>query len=145
MRTSPISPAVRKAFYEHRTVLKSERAHPIDYLISYACFVFELVYHQSALIARKQGHVFELLSYRSDNPDTDSQLAQMREHMRSWPGRARLGRLLEIARRRGRPRPHRNPWAPARTPHRLGRPRPDNRLAWQNRTSRGRAMTPRRS
>lgn len=84
MRTSPISPAVRNAFYEHRTVLKSERAHPIDYLISYACFVFELVYHQSALIAREQGHVFELLSYRSDNPDTDSQLAQMREHMRSW-------------------------------------------------------------
>lgn len=88
IRQSPLSPAVEKAFYDHRTVLRSERSTPADALASYACFVLELVYPESRRIAAEQGYVFQMLDRPLDNPDTRAKFDAMSAHLRDWLSRS---------------------------------------------------------
>ena len=81
---SPLSPAVVDAFNAHRTVRREERSHPADYVVGFACFVFELVHPESRRIAREQGRVFELLERPYTNGDTAKTIAAMADHLRSW-------------------------------------------------------------
>lgn len=84
LRESPLSPAVVDAFYAHRTVRRDERAWPADYLVSYACFVFELVYPESVRAAREQGYARSLLQTLFDRPDTSASFAAMAAHLDAW-------------------------------------------------------------
>lgn len=84
IRQSPLSPAVVEAFYAHRTVRRDERAWPADYLASYACFVFELVYPESVRIAHEQGFAQGLLRLPFERADTSGQFAAMAAHLDAW-------------------------------------------------------------
>ena len=81
---SPLSPAVVDAFHAHRTVRREERAHPADFLIGFACFVFELVYPESRRIAREQGNVFKLLDRPYTNEETAQTIVDMAAHLHVW-------------------------------------------------------------
>lgn len=81
---SPLSPAVIDAFRARRTVRREERTHPADYVVSFACFVFELVYPESRRAAREQGRVFELLDRPYTNADTARTIAAMSAELRTW-------------------------------------------------------------
>lgn len=81
---SPLSPAVIDAFRARRTVRREERAHPADYVVSFACFVFELVHPESRRIAREQGRVFELLDRPYTNEDTARTIAAMSAELHTW-------------------------------------------------------------
>ncbi len=84
VRASELSPAVVEAFYAHRTVRREERAHPADYVVGYACFVYELVYPESLRAVREQGFVLRLFEMPFDRPDTRARLAEMGAHLRAW-------------------------------------------------------------
>ena len=84
VRASELSPAVLDAFYAHRTVLRDERRFPADYMVGYACFVYELVYPESLRIARDQGFVFRLFETKFDRPETREKFAEMGAHLRAW-------------------------------------------------------------
>ena len=81
---SRVSPAVERAFYEHRCVRREEREYPADIALGFACFAFELVYDESARAAAKQGYALELLELPFERPDTQATAAAMRTHLKEW-------------------------------------------------------------
>ena len=64
-------------------MLRDDRSQPADFLVSFACFAFELAYPQSRGIMREQGYATALLTrpfgieapFR--NPHTQSELQRM--------------------------------------------------------------------
>ena len=83
MAASELSPAVVRAFYEHRTVERGARTYPADVLVGHLCFAWELVYPKSVLIMQEQGYVDQMLSRRFSNERTQATFDQMAAHMRS--------------------------------------------------------------
>ncbi|MBS5451522.1 MAG: HD domain-containing protein [Coriobacteriia bacterium] len=81
---SELSPAVVAAFDTRRTVRRDERRHPADYVVGFACFVFELVYPESRRAAREQGRVFELLDRPFTNAQTAREIARMTAELHAW-------------------------------------------------------------
>ncbi len=81
---SELSPAVVAAFDARRTVRRDERRHPADYVVGFACFVFELVYPESRRAAREQGRVFELLDRPFTNAQTAREIARMTAELHAW-------------------------------------------------------------
>ena len=80
---SSLSPAATQAFDARRCMLRDDRSQPADFLVSFACFAFELAYPQSRGIMREQGYATALLTrpfgieapFR--NPHTQSELRRM--------------------------------------------------------------------
>ncbi len=79
-----ISPAVREAFYAHRTVMRVERSTYVDMLVSWACLLFEVVHPYGLRVANEQGSVWRLLGLPFTNPATAAEAACMAEHLRAW-------------------------------------------------------------
>ena len=80
---SSLSPEATQAFDARRCMLRDDRSQPADFLVSFACFAFELAYPQSRGIMREQGYATALLTkpfgieapFR--NPHTRSELQRM--------------------------------------------------------------------
>ena len=83
MGASELTPAVVRAFYEHRTVERGVRRHPADVLVGHLCFAWELVYPKSVAIMQEQGYVDQMLSRQFSNARTQATFAQMAAHMRA--------------------------------------------------------------
>lgn len=87
---STVSPAVENAFFEHRTVRRDERATPADFLVSLACFSYELVYPASLEIAEEQGFMFLPferpfgIGNTFTDPATRMLMSRMDGHLRAW-------------------------------------------------------------
>ena len=80
---SGISPEATRAFAERRCMRRDERSQPADFLVSYACFAFELVFPESRRIMREQGYALRLLerpfgiTEPMRDPHTHAELARM--------------------------------------------------------------------
>ena len=87
---STVSPAVEDAFFEHRTVRRDERATPADFLVSLACFSYELAYPASLEIAEEQGFMFLPferpfgIGNTFTDPATRMLMSRMDGHLRAW-------------------------------------------------------------
>ena len=81
---SPISPAVLQAFYEHHAVLRSLKQYPADNIIGHTSLVFELCYPESRRLAAEQGWLWQLFTFRSENPETETELRRAKAHLRAW-------------------------------------------------------------
>ena len=87
---SPLSPEATRAFDERRCMLRDERSHPADFLVSFACFAFELVYPESRAAMLEQGYVFSLLEHpfgidgAFTDPHTAAEFARMDAELRTW-------------------------------------------------------------
>ena len=79
-----ISPAVRDAFYGHRTVRRAERSTPTDIVVSYPCLLFEVAHPHGLRVACEQGYVWKLLGLPFTNPVTAAEVTRMAEHLRGW-------------------------------------------------------------
>ncbi len=51
--------------------LRSLKKYPADFIVGHICLVFELVYPISTRIAKEQGYIDKLLSFQSDNNETN--------------------------------------------------------------------------
>lgn len=80
---SSLSPEATQAFDARRCMLRDDRSQPADFLVSFACFAFELAYPQSRGIMREQGYATALLTEpfgietQFRNPHTRSELQRM--------------------------------------------------------------------
>ena len=89
---SAISPEATRAFDERRCMRRDERSQPADYLVSFACFAFELVYPESRRAMREQGFALRLLespfgiTEPFHKPATRAELARMADELRAWLG-----------------------------------------------------------
>ena len=76
-----ITPAVKDCFLQKTAVRRDLRKTSIDFLVGHICLVFELVYPISRIIAKEQGYIEKILSFRSENTETESWFAYMRENV----------------------------------------------------------------
>lgn len=81
MRASEVSPACVDIFYQHRCLPRDVRRHPADIKLGHICFGWELVFDESRIIAREQGHLAQMLRYPWSREDTRQTFDAMREHM----------------------------------------------------------------
>lgn len=81
LRKSKITPDVLKAYCEGHAVLRSLKRTPLDHLVGHAALAFELVYHESRRIAAEQGYISRLLSFESEDDETEKQLKMIRDKM----------------------------------------------------------------
>jgi putative nucleotidyltransferase with HDIG domain len=80
--SSEISDEVKACFRNRTAVLKMWKKTPADYVASLPCLVFELVYPVSRKLAFTQGYLEQILSFTSDNPETEAWFRYMRDSMR---------------------------------------------------------------
>ena len=83
LETSSITPAVMENFRQEICVSRDLRKTPADFLVGHVSFVFELVYPESVRIAVQQGHIFELLEFRSSNRETAELFKEIGDIMRN--------------------------------------------------------------
>ena len=76
-----VTPAVKDCFLQKTAVRRDLRKTSIDFLVGHICLVFELVYPISRIIAKEQGYIEKMLSFRSENTETESWFAYMRENV----------------------------------------------------------------
>lgn len=84
VREAAISPEVEAVFYQHRCVPRKLRTTEADLVVSHSCLCYELVYPFSTEEVLRQGYVFQLLSFPTDNPETAEKLEAMKAHMRDY-------------------------------------------------------------
>ena len=84
VRAAAISPEVEEVFYQHRCVPRELRRTEADLVVSHSCLSYELVYPFSTEEVLRQGFVFQLLSFPTDNPETARKLEVMKAHMRDY-------------------------------------------------------------
>lgn len=88
LRTAPVTPAVLEAFYAHHTVLRALKRTPADNVVGHASLVYELVYPESLREVSRQGYLWQLLDFKTENPDTARDFAALRDHMHTWLAKA---------------------------------------------------------
>lgn len=81
LRSCGVTPAVMEAFEEGHAVLRSLKRTAADHLVGHISLVYELVYPESVRIVREQGYLDRLMDFQSDNPQTGSCFARIREKM----------------------------------------------------------------
>ncbi len=81
LKTSAVSEEVKECFRKRTAVLRSLKKTAIDFPVAHLCLVFELVYPVSREIAREQGYVERMLSFESENPETQAWFRHMRENI----------------------------------------------------------------
>lgn len=87
---SALSSEATKAFDERRCMLRDERSQPADFLVSFACFAFELAFAPSRAIMREQGCATSLLErpFGIEEPfrdtHTQAELARMTREMHDY-------------------------------------------------------------
>lgn len=84
MRESPISEQALSGFAAHRTLRRTERTYPADFVIGHLCFAFELAYPESLVILRRQGYLNRLLRRPFNNAQTAAVFADLRRQMNAW-------------------------------------------------------------
>lgn len=81
---SAITPEVMRAFYEHHAVLRKLKKCPADYIVAHGSLAFELVYPESLRIAKEQGYLKQMMSFRSENPDTAEAFEHLRKDLNAY-------------------------------------------------------------
>lgn len=81
---SGITPEVRQAFLEHHAVLRSLKKQPADYIVAHGSLAFELVYPESLRIAKEQGYLGRMMSFRSENPETAKEFEHLRKDLKDY-------------------------------------------------------------
>lgn len=84
LRTAPVTHAVLDAFYAHHAVLRTLKRTPVDNVVGHASLVYELVYPESRREVSRQGYLWQLLDFETENQDTARDFAAMRTHLRGW-------------------------------------------------------------
>lgn len=81
---SGITPEVQQAFQEHHAVLRSLKKQPADYVVAHGSLAFELVYPESLRIAKEQGYLAQMMSFRSENSETAKEFEHLRKDLRDY-------------------------------------------------------------
>ena len=81
---SAITPEVMQAFYEHHAVLRKLKKCPADYIVAHGSLTFELVYPESLRIAKEQGYLKQMMSFQSENPDTEEMFEDLRKDLNGY-------------------------------------------------------------
>lgn len=79
--SSTLTPEVVETFYAHRTVERGARRTPADIFVSHLCFVFELVYARSRMLAAASTDIRHMLERTFEDPATQKTFSRMADHL----------------------------------------------------------------
>lgn len=80
LKSAGVTEEVKQCFKNRTAVLRPLKKTPVDHLVGHICLIFELQYPISRKIALEQGYWNKLLSFQSDNPETQAWFEYMRHH-----------------------------------------------------------------
>lgn len=86
LRKAEVAEEVFETFKKRKTILRSIRTTPADYIVGHAALVFELEYEESRRIVSEQGYLWKLLDFQSENPRTRKIFEEMKQIMKEWLG-----------------------------------------------------------
>ena len=84
LKNSLVTDEVMANFREKRCVSRDIRVTPADSLVGHISFAFELVYAKSREIALKQGFIFQMLDFESNDAHTRECFSEMNKIMREY-------------------------------------------------------------
>jgi hypothetical protein len=84
MRRSKISDAVLEDALACRNVERRHVSQPMDRLVSHISLTYGLVYPESIRIVEEQGYLAKMLKFRSDDPETERRMEQVRAAVRAF-------------------------------------------------------------
>lgn len=84
LKNSDVTPEVLNAFYEGHAVLRKLKKQPVDHIVGHASLCYELVYPISYKILKRQGWIYELLAFESDNCKTQEAFVGIRKHLKEF-------------------------------------------------------------
>lgn len=84
LRNSEVAEEVMTSFFEHHAILRSIRRTVVDHAVGHISLVFELVYDESLRIVEEQGYLEQLMDFKSNNPKTMEQFAELRAEMEKY-------------------------------------------------------------
>ena len=84
LMNSETTEEVMEAFRKKHAVLRSLKKTPVDNIVSHLALVFELVFHESIVIAKEQGYVEKLMNFKSDNERTLKQFEEIRSIIQEY-------------------------------------------------------------
>lgn len=76
-----ITPEVLESFYEEHAVLRSLKKSAIDHAVGHISLTYELVYPKSFEILKRQGWLFKLTDFKSQNEDTARKFADIKKYI----------------------------------------------------------------
>lgn len=92
LKNSSVTREVLDAFYEEHAVLRKLKKAPVDNVVGHISLCYELVYPKSYEILRRQGYIYKLMNFQSDNQETNDIFVKIREHMGAFLTRKAEGR-----------------------------------------------------
>lgn len=82
LRKEVITVDVMRCFDEKHAVQRSLRKQPIDNIVGYASFVYELVFLESRNLCNEQGYIWKILEFKSNIAEVNKQIGYMREKLK---------------------------------------------------------------
>lgn len=84
LRSDEISEKVFESFFEEHATLRDYKKTSVDNLAGHISLVYELVYPYSIREAQRQGFLYKMMDFQSDNPRTREQLRIIRERVTAY-------------------------------------------------------------
>ena len=81
LRGSQVTEEVMESFRGEHAVLRSLKKTAVDHVVGHISLVYELVYPDSLKLVEEQGYLDKLMRFRSENPVTEGQFAEIRHKM----------------------------------------------------------------
>lgn len=92
---SGITDEVYQSILHETSVNRQYSRTGIDFMLGHMAFVFGMVYPETLRIAKEQGYLEKLLSFRSNNPDTRAKMIHVRDTIHAYvEKRIRSNRML---------------------------------------------------
>lgn len=84
LKNSEITKEVLESFYEGHAVLRKLKKQPVDHIVGHISLCYELVYPISYEVLKRQGWIYKLLSFESDNTRTNEEFRKIESHMKAF-------------------------------------------------------------
>lgn len=84
LRNSEVTDEVMDAFREKHAILRSLKKTPVDNIVGHTALAFELVFKVSIDIAKEQGYLEKIMSFRSENEKTKKRFREVRKIMHEY-------------------------------------------------------------
>jgi len=92
IKGAAITDEVLEAFYEEHAVLRKLKKTPVDHVVGHISLTYELVYPKSFEILNRQGWIFKLTDFKSDNEETAEKFQDIDKHIREFLIKKSTGR-----------------------------------------------------
>ena len=84
LKSGEISEKVLESFFEEHATLRDYKKTAVDYIAGHISLVYELVYPYSVREAHRQGFLYKMMDFQSDNPRTGEQFRIIRERVTAY-------------------------------------------------------------